>query len=111
MNDCVFPAMQSITNTALKYFKDTYGVEGMLTEVGYNAELDVDGDGIDDEDSYLDNYFIVRCKTEGFQEKTPVGKHLPVDGDSHKLHVAAADGNTKVSGCCYWYQDDFVCSG
>jgi hypothetical protein len=59
---------------------------GVVTEIGYNADLDMDGDGADDDDTYEDNIFVVRSKNGEFEE-TPIGGHLPPAAERTLAHV------------------------
>jgi Mg/Co/Ni transporter MgtE len=87
----------TISQAALQFLHESHGVEGMVTEIGYDAELDMDGDGADDDDTYEDNVFVVRTKTLGFPEDTAVGRHLPVTAERTLLHVKAADTSAMSS--------------
>jgi hypothetical protein len=97
-------SMEDICRQALQFLKETFNVDGMLTEISYDA--DEDGLGSDDPNTYDDNVFCVRVAIGDFAgwKRFQVQEGNFLTREPKSLEYRAANGARRIyEGECMAY--------
>ncbi|KAK3257261.1 hypothetical protein CYMTET_33645 [Cymbomonas tetramitiformis] len=83
-------AFYGLVGKLCTYMSAHYGIEGMLCEMCYDSEFDIDGR--DDPDTYDDNVLMCQEVTENFPMSVAVDSYLPQDPATE--HYVACNSGT-----------------